>query len=420
MRRPSFANSMTTTGLDGRRGAALPWFVVTMPLLVLVAAWVIQTAELRERRLELGIAAEAAVLAGADALADDRLLTDDADRQLNVEKSVREAARRFGDFNEVFNRRLQLDLNEDNRRGGELTIGTLPDPYAGAFTEAFQCGAGGPDLYRPNRNTVRVACRRSRVGESAAAFVDRDVIGFQLQGTLSLPGRSEPSIPLMPLALLSDPGREEEWAQKDPRSWECAILARKGGDAYGKRPEDHEVHKGADGIPELRVTLGGNGRVLRVGAGDVARQILTGFTGADLDDRGGRLLLDGDGQRPNVLRLPEIESASDGDGHRHLAESLQQVLGQPRVWMLYSTAYPSKAQSKDEPSDPKKEDGICVIGFVAARLLAVDPEGAKGPLQFVVQPSMLLTATAVTDHARRDGGPRTLFNPYIGKVRLID
>jgi hypothetical protein len=52
--------------------------------------------------------------------------------------------------------------------------------------------------------------------------------------------------------------------------------------------------------------------------------------------------------------------------------------------------------------------------------MAVDPDGAEGPVRLVLQPCLLTTATAVTDHTRRDRGPRTLFNPYVCKVRLID
>ena len=82
----------------------------------------------------------------------------------------------------------------------------------------------------------------------------------------------------------------------------------------------------------------------------------------------------------------------------------------PRVWMVYSRS------SQDEGAD----DTVEVVGFVAARVMAVDPDGPSGPVQLVLQPCMLITATAVTDHTRRDLGPRTLFNPYVCKVRLVD
>jgi len=37
----------------------------------------------------------------------------------------------------------------------------------------------------------------------------------------------------------------------------------------------------------------------------------------------------------------------------------------------------------------------------------------------VLQPTMIITSTALTDFTRRDAGTRTIFNPYVCKVRLV-
>ena len=72
---------------------------------------------------------------------------------------------------------------------------------------------------------------------------------------------------------------------------------------------------------------------------------------------------------------------------------------------------------------------MLVVGFVAARVMHVElaetKTGSKGTdagpqLKVTLQPSMKITATAITDACRRNLGPRTIYNPYICKVRLVD
>ena len=78
--------------------------------------------------------------------------------------------------------------------------------------------------------------------------------------------------------------------------------------------------------------------------------------------------------------------------------------------MLYSNA----------PESVKAGDNLYVVGFVAARIMAVKDGQGGADLTLVLQPCMMTTATAVTEHTRRDFGPRTLFNPYIARVRLVE
>ena len=75
----------------------------------------------------------------------------------------------------------------------------------------------------------------------------------------------------------------------------------------------------------------------------------------------------------------------------------------------------------------RSDQTLVVRGFVAARILNVQIQGAprgdgKAGSQVAVtlQPCQLTTAAAVTDRARRDWGPRSLFNPYISRVRLVE
>jgi hypothetical protein len=420
----------------GRRGAIALWFIVTAPFLIMVAIWVVYTACLFHRKAELEVAAEAAALAAAHCLADDLLLTEWSERQEIVEHEARLEGRDVAKRNRVGGQPVQLRDNRNNDPKGELTIGTLADPFCHDFDSSCSCR---PGLYHPNRNAVRVALKRCSVAASATACVDRDVLGFQIQGAMSLPGQSIPAIPVMPLALFTDPGFfrddraddpkawEERRASRDRRSWDYQVLARRGGDQFRcERQGDgrHVIHRASgeergDGIPEMHVTLRAgtnpqdNGQIALVGVPTgqaAADQLLTGITYQQLLSRNGQLLLGQDvgGSTPsNELLLPRRHLTRDELDY--LGDRLRRIVGQPRVWMLYSHI-----------QEDKKSDGaLRVVGFVAARVLAVET-GEQPTLEVVLQPCMLVTATAVTDCRRRDLGPRTLFNPYVAKVRLVE
>jgi hypothetical protein len=428
----------------------VPWFILCAPVLALLAIWVVYSADLYHRQLELEIDAEAASLAAARDLVDDVLLTELPARQEFVEKHARHEAREVAKRNFVHAHPVCLDPNPDNHHCGELTIGTLLDPFCHDFDASCQAH---PDLYHPNRNAVRIALKREGVAASATAFVDRDVVGFKIQGAMSMPGQSIPAIPVTPLALLCDPGtgrecdecwrmkdheeQKECWAARDARSWEHQIMARRGQDRFrmvrgeGGKHEPHEAKEdeSGDGIPEMRITLStkgqhgqDNSRFALVGVGDLkdaVSQFTTGITCKQLENQNGQLVL-GDsatGSTPrNEMDLPRhLLGASE---LRLLEEQLREILGQPRVWMLYSHTQGSK----------DSDGAVRVVGFVAARVMAVNFEEhwdkehrhEYSRLTAVLQPCMLVTATAVTDHTRRDLGPRTLFNPYVCKVRLVE
>ncbi len=273
---------------------------------------------------------------------------------------------------------------------------------------------------------------------------------------MSLPGQSIPAIPVMPLALFTDPGfgcdhrgghdrddhkkQEECWESRDKRSWEFQILARLGGDRFRFDRDDegkHEVRRckddeRGDGIPEMHVSLRSgqhahdNGQIALVGvetAKEAIDQLITGMTYRQLLPRDGQLLLgqdEGASTPRNELQLPRRQ-LSDAELD-YLGEQLRRIIGQPRVWMLYSHTL------EGHKEDRKSDGALNVVGFVAARVLAVNLEKRDdrhgkhehANLAVVLQPCMMITANAVTDYRRRDLGPRTLFNPYVCKVRLVE
>jgi hypothetical protein len=395
--------SLPRTGAS-RPGTAIPWFVILAPFLALLGVVVVYHLNLRHRQTELELCVEAAARDGAIALVSDRLLTLDPERQTHVEAEARVVACVGADGNRVNGRRIKLDPNDaqptPNCPDGELVLGTLDNPFASHFDVS---PVGLPDLTRPNRNAVRVTLKRERVAATATAFVDRDVIGFKLQGSMSLAPGAAPAILVVPFAISAE-------------VWDEQITRRKGGDAFRFDARSGLPLEGADGIPELSGKLTDE-RVFRLAhvgptasadpGADAARQLATGMNFADLGQRSppGELLLNDGLPLANFVNLPRASLPHDRADRHELRTALANILGQPRVWMLYSP-------------DESKEGNLRVIGFVAARLMHGPAD--KGDLAVVLQPCMLITATAVTDHTRRDLGPRSLFNPTIARVRLVD
>lgn len=413
-----------------RRGGVLPWLVVTAPILLAVFALAVNVASLRHRQLELHNAADAAVLAAAHALADDRLLTDDPERFDIVSRSVRTETRLFAAHNRVDSKPLHLHENLTNDNGGEIVLGTLDSPISRAFDDLLHPNR---HAHEPNLNAVRVAVRRTGAAASSTAYLDRDVIGFRIQGKQTLPGQTEVALPLMPLAIRTDPcppglDNPAGWVQRDPLAWEYQILGRQGSDNWSIDPIGGQPVGGGDRIPEMTLTITSksetakeNCRGIGIGLGmtsgaEVIRQVGTGITETDLLGRSGQFLLDdGLGLHPpeNRAVLPQVKlSAEELNG---LAAALQGIIGQRRIWMLYDL----QAGSNDAT--------VTVRGFVAARVLGAQTQKVAAKdgssyvqMTIVLQPCQLVTPTAVTDRGRRDLGPRTIFNPYIGRVRLVE
>jgi hypothetical protein len=399
------------------------YLLVAAPLFLAVLVVTLRAASLYHRRLELQIAVDAAALAGANALVNDALLTETAAAQAQTLEDARTAAQRYAAANPVSGGPIRLGRNEANCLSGELLLGKLDQ----RFDRHFDARAGlQVQLYQPGIDAVRVEVRRLNVAAEATAFVDRDIVGFRIRGTNAVPGQTIPAVPVVPLALLTDPCPPEQnnlpcWSAKAPASWEYQILARLGGDQWRLNPTTGQPEQGSDGIPEITVVISeegirqaDNAQLVNVGttsASEAVRQFQTGMTYVDLSGRQGRLLLDAN----NQLVLPRQQlSTSDVE---ILDAALQGMIGQRRVWPVYSAVL---------PADNTRPESVLVLGFVVVRVMNVFTEqvGPKNRTRLrtvaVLQPSMLITATAVADPAQRDKGLRTIFNPYVCKVRLVE
>lgn len=387
---------------DRRRGAVLPWFLVCGPVIVLALTWALFATTHRHRQEELKIALECAALAGANYLVDEELLTDRPECLEGIRERAIAAVCRFAKYNCVDGEPLELRVPRDNSPRGEVLLGRLPHAFSrDLFTR----------IDAPGLDVVRVQAVRGKVAAAAAAWVDRDVIGFRPQGL-------EP-LPVVPLAILSDPFGPCQSA--DQESWEWCIEARMGThhwkcDAETKRPRRCRPGEPDDRIPEITVSFAtesgkGNGRALWFGgasAAELCRQTLLGLDRGDLACVGGELCLPDDA--PLFLPRKKLKKAE----LEQLAKALAglEETGERRVWMLYSPRF-----------DAKRKDGVKtagVLGFVAAQVMNVHLNQDKSRLGVVLQPGMRITDTAITEAARRNHGPRPIWNPYVCRVRLVE
>jgi hypothetical protein len=418
------------------------YLLIALPVLLLAVGVAIYSAQLVDARTRLQNAADAAALAAVQVLVDDDLLTGNPAVILALLDRAQLEAQEYARSNPDARQPLDLLLNRDNDPNGDIVFGSLDEPRSGNFVVANLGESRGEFLSLVN--AVRVTARRTRDRGnalrlndgpllsrtpnefilSATATLDRDVIGFR-------PVLNKP-LPLAPLALLSD----VSGAAKE--SWEHQVERRGGGDEW----RFDRVRKAAvadergDGLFEMQVRLaeggaGGPGSaepgaeaaaggpaeaarpnacLLELGVDGfrgLAQQLLLGVSREQLQKFGGEFVLGKD----NSLVVPGSPRgpSSAGSEFALLRRSLEQVrqLGEPRVWPLFS-------RFDDDTDLP------VVTGFVAARVVFVSDPGEGQGLNFVLQPCMISSVTAVTDAAQRGVGGVPLVNPYICRVRLVE
>jgi hypothetical protein len=440
---------LRTSGGAARRPAkAALALLLALPVMLLAMALAFYAAELVETRTQLRNATDAAALAAAQTLVDDRLLLNAPALMPPLLTRARQNAQEYAQLNLVFGQGLPLDPNLRNHPDGDIVFGTLAWPRSKTFLL--------PDLSKPMDpawlaiNTVRVTGHRNQrrgnpmwlhkgpllslAPDDAAAVstatLDRDIIGFRPMGWQPMP--------LAPIALFSDPPGLLR------HSWEFQVEKKRGADSWrilrqGRHPQ---IGAGGDGLHEMETYLGSSAmrdmhraggdnlnRMLRQGqfsccllhlnngnnGGNgsefsyLAQQLIAGISPADLPPAwGGQLMLNPNNQL-RVAGTPWGPSNESSDAMLlQSALNTLQLTAEMRLWPLFSSFDPST--------------GLPVLsGFVAARVVQVQAVSKKGRgITFSVQPCMMSTATALTDFRRRGIGSARLPNPYICKVRLVE
>ena len=397
---------------QGRTGVSGLSLLIALPVFLALIGLVVYIGLLRDVRYEAQGGADAAALAGARLLAEDSLLLRDR-YQTPMQTRVRQArqmAQTIGQLNFAGDERLSLDLNVTNNPEGDIVIGQLDRPLRGTFRPL----PPDPESWDNSAiNAVRVTVRRSALpglwgGESpqqavvaqATAFLDWRVVGYR-------PSHDRP-IPLVPIALYSDPSGE------DIRSWE-GQWHRRTLDIWSYDRSNQRWQAGADGLPEIVQTLGGTGLTagpalfLQIGVEDFSgtlHQIQEGIRRAELERQfgAGGFVLRGDNKVdvPGAAGLPPVGSYT----RTRLLEVLQEMAGtgQARLWPLYSVYDTLQGQ-------------VRVHGWTAARLVEIQTQGAN--LLLVLQPCVLPHAAAVTE--QREPPPEFWANNrMVCRVRLAE
>jgi hypothetical protein len=415
---------------SARPGAASVYLIVAVPVLLLAIVIALNAGYLVETRTTLQNSADAAALAAALALVDDRTLGGSPGAMPDLIAEATAEAQAYARVNPVLDEPVIIKPNPDNNPDGDIVFGALDRPRDSNFV-IFDPVRDAEDLGLIN--TVRIRARRTQahgdpavvvggpflslrpfdVVNIATATIDRDVIGFRPHGRVP--------IPMVPIALRSDLTALER------SSWEFQVERHGGEDRWRFDRESHVAVPDAqgDGLFEMKVVLGAragqagrgagprrgrrpNGCVLQIGVGDlggVADQITAGISPQQLEQFGGELVLFKD-NKPLIVPGGLV---GEGEGELELLQALEQLRreGTPRVWPLFAAFDP--------------ESGMPVLtGFVAARVVQVgSSQGGNNEWSFAVQPCAMSTVTAVTDPERRGEGGATP-NRYVCKVRLIE
>jgi hypothetical protein len=425
-----------------RAGKVTMLLLFILPLILLPAfGLAVNPPLLNEARGALQNAADAAALAAAGALVEERALLNDRTAALALLADARAEGKLYARRNVALGKPLELVTTVENRPNEDLVFGSAPPAGPKVFTPVHPGSLSTP-LWK-TVNAVHVSAKRSRERGTQVPLIGGSLFGLQpvdivAQVTVRLDRhvigfrpRVGHNIPAAPIALRSDRS-----SQPDRCSWEFQVERRGGTDAWrwhraGRKlvPDGHgdglfemTVHLGTPGMAPKGKGKGGGGKsgqahdgrinsaLLQLGAeeaGDLARQLLTGVTVDDLKEFGGELVLRGPGPGLPVLGTLWGPAPGGWDGAQ-LKTALQELQsrGDCRIWPLFTHV------------DPSTRTPV-LSGFVAARVARVDSPGPHGGLSFVLQPCMTSTTTALIDASSRDGAGAVTENPYVCKVRIV-
>ncbi len=407
-----------------RCGNVTLFLLVGLTLLLTAFAVAVNLTRLWTVRVELQGATDAACDAAAATLVSDDLLRNDLSRLTSLIATASAEANTFAQLNQVNGQPYYLNPNPTNAADGDIVFGMVDNAQSKQFTAVINVNNPTVTLL-PLVNAVRVRGVLSQdrgnapvltfgqlLGNGSAAvqtastvMLDRDVIGFVPLGT--------PPLLLAPLALFAD------YTAADSRSWQYQVESRKGQDLFTWNPTTLQFTSGTDGLYEFQAVVPtdasqvsmGNVHLLMIGTSnvtDLSGQLQTGVTAEQLTALGGSFVL-GAANNQLAVQANQVGSANPSGDLTTLYNALSQLQqsGQARIWPLQSGYDTAGGNS-------------LVCGFVAARVASVNPVTAGQPLTFTLQPTMLSTATAVTDYTRRGVGGVPVLNPYVCKVRFVE
>jgi Flp pilus assembly protein TadG len=378
-----------------RRGAIAVFMAVSGVVLLGFAALAVDAGRLYLAKTELQVAADAAALAGANELLNERRLFGAGDL-LTSFQVARQQAGAVAARNPVLGCGPQIDYNPGNKADGDLVIGYLSTLYntgeAISFSDVTEFNAVKVRLRRDATHNGPVALMFARilgidtadiVAEATAAFQD-GIVGFRVRSETGTAG-------LLPLTL-----HESFWdLLMGTLAGDNSVYQ----DNYAYDPQTGEVTWGQDGLPEINLYPGveeeqlpsGNFGTVDIGGdnnatSDIERQLLDGISAEDFEHHGGELSL-ADG--PFTLTGDTGLSAG-------LKDALEAITGEARTIPLFS-----------DVSGPGDNAAFTIVKFAGIRIMDAKLTGAMKFKCVVIQP-----AIAMDDAAIVGGGGRTSENVY--------
>ncbi len=414
----------------------IPAVAVALVAVLAGAALVLDRLWLDTALTELRTGAEAAALAAGRSLASDDLLRKDSDPNARLMKA-RFAASRIAQHNVAAGDPLWLNIDPDGdvRFGKLATDNVTGEPLFLETDSQPTTVAVSARRVQDRQNAVSLPIQ-SILGKSSADVVavaevtlENQIVGLRTIGNLP--------VPTLPLAVLYDSipqavatakspvaqGKPQSKANQSTASlptWKRDIEDRRGQDRFAFDAADNTVSEESDGIPEIVLRTSStklspqqtNAFLLSLSRDltndDLQRQVREGWSANDLEPFGGQLLFD-----HGFLTLSGLKGTDSGSA----SESLQSVIGQPRVCLLYERV---------EGDERSATANVRCIGLVAGRVMSV--RGLSDSVcEIVLQPTVMTCRSAVvaselTGSTHETSNELSQFpkNPYLYKLRLTN
>jgi len=357
-------------------------------------------------REEAQTSAEMCALAAARELADDDLLRKNSS-PLNRIAAAKQAALSLSEKNLVAGTTAPLspfhdvavgDSVFDPATGQRVFLEQTTQPHAARVVISRTHAGGNPVSRFLSGLTGHTG---ADVRAAAVAEINPYVVGVQTLGTTPAP--------VLPIGILYDsPTAATSGAPALP-TWKKKIEEWEGSDQFGFDRSTQTVTTGADGIPEIDLTLLMPGvdsllsNAVCLHVSGVAhefpldRQIRYGWDNQDLEAFDGRFMLD---QGPRLVSARESLGTSG-------VRALREVTGQNRVvWLYRRVADARQGWLRVE-----------VMGLAAGRILRVETAD-KTVCRLVFQPAVLATRHAVATAEFGDSAAASPPHRYVHKLKL--
>lgn len=381
--------------LDNKRGSVLVLFAVSVTMIFVITAIVLDLGYIALTKSELQNAADSAALAGVLELIDEDAITRTFDQSDDV-VDARDVSQSYSLYNKAASKNVALDRNDINAEDGGIVVGYIDDPVS--LDSAFETA----NLSR--YNSVKVTAKRApeingmldlmlgsfsgmdkiALQSTAVASIEDRVVGFDVNG--------DGTLDMLPFSIFVD-----AWdAVYDPDFIETETCPIEVEDNYSIH--DGVVFKNcSDGIPEIKLypnkeavcglpAAPGNFGTIDLGqennsTDDIRRQIVEGISENDLVAMGGMILSDPDGDGIFTKWV-------DGDAgvSTSIRSPLMEIKGQPRLLPLHRDLVGTGDNAQYE---------LC--RFVGVAVVDVKMTGALENRHIIVQPAQVIEAKAIID-----------------------